>query len=88
MKIAMLLLNKGRGRGEGAREHVRHLINMGSDSVVISAGTVAARIAYRVDKLRGQLARIESERIVYTEQLMRKEGYKPLLQALPITRYT
>jgi hypothetical protein len=53
------------------------LINLGSDPVVISAGTVAARIAYRVDKLRGQLARIEPDRIVYTEHLMRKEGYAP-----------
>ena len=26
---------------------------------------------------RGQLARIEPERIVYTEHLMRKEGYAP-----------
>ena len=26
---------------------------------------------------RGQLARIDAERIVYTEHLMRKEGYAP-----------
>jgi len=29
MKIAILLLNKGRGSGEVAREHVRHLLKLG-----------------------------------------------------------
>jgi hypothetical protein len=29
------------------------------------------------DVPRGQLARIDAERIVYTEHLMRKEGYAP-----------
>ncbi len=30
MKIAILLLNKGRGSGEVAREHVKHLLKQRS----------------------------------------------------------
>ncbi|MCF6171832.1 MAG: glycosyltransferase family 4 protein [Bacteroidales bacterium] len=38
MKIAILLLNKGRGSGEVAREHVRHLLKLGHQVYFLHPG--------------------------------------------------